>query len=617
MIDRKPLGACYLGDGVCYFRVWAPLRDKVEVHLISPKDRYISLEKTADGYHEARLEGIACGSLYWYRLDGDTERADPASRFQPAGVHGPSQAIDPGFAWHDGSWQGLPLRDYIIYELHVGTFTTQGTFEAIIPHLDHLTDLGVTAVELMPVAQFPGHRNWGYDGVFPYAVQNSYGGPQGLKRLIDACHGRGLAVILDVVYNHLGPEGNYLWDYGPYFVDRYQTPWGAAINFDGPYSDEVRDFFVGNAVYWVSEFHVDALRVDAVHGIFDFSARHILEELADAVHEAGARLQRRVYVTAESDLNDARLIRPKGQGGYGLDAQWNDDFHHALHTLLTEERDGYYADFGEFSHLVKALKEGFVYSGQRSRYRLRRHGNSSANIPHHAFVVFSQNHDQIGNRAYDERLSRLVSFERLKLAAGLVLLNPCIPLLFMGEEYGETAPFPYFVSHSDPDLVDAVRKGRREEFAAFAWKGDPPDPQDEETFRSAHLNLELRLEGNHAVLHAFYRELIRVRKQLWRSPESSETIIEIPSCEPSPVVCIRVKRGVSEAVAVFNVGAEPWTGPVPLTPGTWATRLDSAAARWNGQRSAAEGSLESGGEVTLHLPGLAFVVLIKDSPRGW
>jgi maltooligosyltrehalose trehalohydrolase len=359
----------------------------------------------------------------------------------------------------------------------VGTFTPEGTFEAIIPHLDELRELGITAVELMPVAQFPGTRNWGYDGVYPFAVQNSYGGPEGLKRLVNACHGRGIAVVLDVVYNHLGPEGNYLWDFGPYFTDRYKTPWGSAINFDGPHSDPVRRLFIENALYWVTEFRMDGLRIDAVHGILDFSAYPFLEELASAVHEKAERLNRRVYVIAESDLNDTRVIRSRELGGYGLDAQWNDDFHHALHTLLTEDQTGYYQDFGRLGDLVKAFREGFVCSGQYSSYRRRRHGNSSRDIPAGCFVVFAQNHDQVGNRMRGERLSQLVCRERMKLAAGVVFLSPFIPLLFMGEEYGETAPFPYFISHSDADLVEAVRRGRREEFAAFGWSQEPPDPQ--------------------------------------------------------------------------------------------------------------------------------------------
>ncbi len=335
------LGAAYLGGGRGRFRVWAPFISKLEVHLLSPSEQIVLMDKGPRGYHEAVVNDLEPDALYRYRLDGDKERPDPASRFQPDGVHGPSQVVDPDFSWSEPHWPGLVLKDYVLYEMHAGTFTPDGTFSAIVPHLDELKDLGITAVELMPVAQFPGNRNWGYDGVYPFAVQNSYGGPDGLRRLVDECHQRGLAVVMDVVYNHLGPEGNCLADFGPYFTDSYKTPWGPAVNYDGPYSDDVRRFFIENALHWLIDFRIDALRIDAVHGIFDFSARPFLEELALTVREHTERLNRRIYLIAESDLNDSRLVRSQEVGGYGLDAQWNDDFHHALHTLLTSERSGY------------------------------------------------------------------------------------------------------------------------------------------------------------------------------------------------------------------------------------------------------------------------------------
>ncbi len=499
--NEMGLGATYLGEGQCFFRVWAPFVKAVGVHIVAPEARVITLKKQRGGYHQGTVANLIPGATYYYVLDGEKERPDPVSRCQSEGVHGPSQVTDSAFPWNDLSWPGLPLQDYIIYELHVGTFTADGTFDAGIACLDELKELGITAIELMPVAQFPGNRNWGYDGVYPFAPQNAYGGPQGLKRLVNACHERGMAVVLDVVYNHLGPEGNYLADFGPYFTDRYRTPWGPAINFDGPYSDEVRRFFIENALYWVTDFHIDSLRIDAVHGIFDSSASPFLEQLASDVHERADRLNRRIYVTAESDLNDSRLIRSGEVAGYGLDAQWNDDFHHALHALLTGEQTGYYEDFGRFHHLVKAFREGFVYSGQYSAYRHRRHGNSSCGIPVHKFVVFAQNHDQVGNRMRGDRLSQLVTHEKMKLAAATVLLSPFIPLLFMGEEYGETAPFPFFVSHSDPATIEATRQGRLAEFAAFQWSGNPPDPQDEATFYSAKLTRHLSATGHHRVIY--------------------------------------------------------------------------------------------------------------------
>jgi maltooligosyltrehalose trehalohydrolase len=356
-LNRKEpgLGAASLGDGRCRFLVFAPLARKVEVHILSTVDRLVPLERIEGGYYSGLVEDAAPGALYRYRLDDARELPDPASRFQPQGVHGPSQIIDPApFPWSDGAWTGISLENYLFYELHVGAFTTEGTFDAVVPHLDSLAELGVTAVEIMPVAQFPGERNWGYDGTFPFAVQNSYGGPDGMKRLVDACHKRGMALVLDVVYNHLGPEGNYLEAYGPYFTDRYRSPWGQAVNFDGPDSDEVRRFFLENAPHWLEEFRVDALRIDAIHGILDSSAYPFLAELSDTVREHAERRGRNIFLFPESDLNDVRIVSPRAEGGYGMDAQWNDDFHHALHALLTGERDGYYRDFGRLGDLAKA-----------------------------------------------------------------------------------------------------------------------------------------------------------------------------------------------------------------------------------------------------------------------
>ena len=356
------LGAKYLGGKRCSFLVWAPKAKRVDVHIVSPHDFVEPLEPTSSGYFYGEVEGVFPGARYQYGINGVARWPDPASRFQPEGVHGPSEIASADFEWTDQAWRGLPLMDYVLYELHVGTFTTAGTFDGVIEQLDYLKELGVTAIELMPVAQFPGDRNWGYDGVYPFAVQASYGGPAGLKRLVDAAHAKNLAVVLDVVYNHLGPEGNYLEQYGNYFTDRYTTPWGRAINFDGDDSAAVRRFVVESALQWTTEFYIDALRLDAVHAIYDASETHILREIADTVHQhAGSRL---VHVIAESDLNDVRIIKSSEEGGYGFDAQWSDDFHHSLHALLTKERTGYYADFGDLHHLAKAYEEGFVYSGQ-------------------------------------------------------------------------------------------------------------------------------------------------------------------------------------------------------------------------------------------------------------
>jgi len=607
------LGATYLGNGQCQFIVWAPVIQKVEVHIVSPKELIVPLVRDVQGYHQAIVQGVEPSCLYFYRLDSKKERPDPASRFQPRGVHGPSQVLDSHFPWEDQNWPGLPLEEYIVYELHVGAFTREGAFSAIIPYLDELKDLGITAVELMPVGQFPGNRNWGYDGVYPFAVQDSYGGPEGLKRLVNTCHQKGLAVVLDVVYNHLGPEGNYIADFGSYFTDRYKTPWGAGLNFDGPYSDEVRRFFIENAVYWLTEFHIDALRLDALHAILDISSYPFLEELSVAFHKQMEQLKRKAYLIGESAANNARLIRPRELGGYGLDAQWNDDFHHSLHVLLTSEQNGYYQDYGQLQDLVKAFQEGFVYSGQYSHYRQRRHGVSSRDIPAHQFVVFGQNHDQVGNRADSERLSKLVSFEALKLAAGAILLSPFVPLVFMGEEYGETAPFPYFVSHSEPALIEAVRRGRREEFATFEWQSELYNPQDETTFLAAKINHKLREEGQHQTLLELYKELIRLRKATPALACLSKDRMEVLGYEKERIIFIRRWDENNEAIVAFNFSDRQTSVVLPFPSGLWHRRLDSAEERWQGKGNIAPEQLSSKGETTVTLSPWAFGLFIKET----
>jgi maltooligosyltrehalose trehalohydrolase len=578
----QTLGANWLDETRCRFVVWAPLSERVHLHLVAPQDRIVCMESKKHGYHAAVVEGIAPGTQYLYRLSNGREFPDPASRHQPQGVHGPSEVIGPHFNWTDDDWFGLPIENYIIYELHVGTFTAEGTFEAVIPYLDELMEIGITAIELMPIAQFPGTRNWGYDGVYPFAVQNSYGGPLGLKKLVNACHERGLAAILDVVYNHVGPEGNYLPNFAPYFTDRYKTPWGLSLNFDDAHSDEVRRFFIYNALEWITDYHIDSLRLDAVHAILDHSALNFLEELAESVHERGTVLNRRVYLIAESALNDTRVVRPQELGGYGLDAQWNDDFHHSLHTILTKEREGYYVDFGNFQHMAQAFSEGFVYSGRYSATRGRRHGNSSRGVPPVKFVVYAQNHDQVGNRMLGERLAHLVSFEAYKLASSCVLLSPFVPLLFMGDEYGETAPFQYFISHSDPGLVEAVRRGRKEEFVGFKWQGEPPDPQDEKTFERAKLNHSLKHERRHQTLLAFTKELIRLRTTLPALRCLSKDKMDVVSFEDDCVLAVRRWSGSNEVIGVFNFNDRKAHQFRNLPCGVWHKRLDSSDTRWIG-----------------------------------
>jgi maltooligosyltrehalose trehalohydrolase len=604
-------GATYLGEERCRFSVWAPRAAAVEVRIVTPEERIIPLRNGGNGYHETIAEEVKPGCRYFYRLDGKMERPDPASKSQPRGVHGPSEVIDPSFEWDDDLWLGIRLEDYILYEIHVGTFTPDGTLEAIVPQLNRLKDLGVTAIELMPVAQFPGNRNWGYDGTYPFAIHNSYGGSAALKRLVNACHRHGLAVVLDVVYNHLGPEGNYFADFAPYFTDRHKTPWGDAVNFDGPDSDEVRLFFIENALYWITEFHMDALRLDAVHAIFDFSACTFLEDLANAVRKREDRQNNWVYLFAESAQNNARLVYASERGGIGMDSLWNDDFHHALHSLLTGESGGYYQDFGRLDQLVKAYKEGFVYSGEYSAYRRRRHGIPSTKVPGHGMVVFAQNHDQIGNRMMGERLTKLVSFDDIKLAAGAVLLSPYLPLLFMGEEYGETAPFHYFISHSDPNLIKAVQRGRIEEFAAFTKHEKPPDPQSVSTFQECILNLHQHLGRHHQVLHSFYRELIGLRKQLTSRGLLCRDRMEIFDLQKEVVFWVRYCNDQSEVIAAFNFGESGILLTLPLDIMRWQGLFDSSEQCWcaPGTSECSQSELfENGG---IRIGARAFAVIEK------
>jgi maltooligosyltrehalose trehalohydrolase len=582
-LDR---GAQVRPDGSVRFRVWAPAAAAVAVRVGAGAAAVETpLAGARDQVREAVVSAVAPGSDYCYRLDG-RDRPDPVSRHQPAGVHGPSRVVDPAaFRWSDGAWRGRAMADLVLYELHVGTFTAAGTFDAMVERLAALRALGVTAIELMPVAEFPGARNWGYDGVHLYAPQSTYGGPDGLRRLVDAAHAADLAVVLDVVYNHLGPEGNYLGEYGPYFTERYRTPWGPALNFDDADSDEVRRFFVDNARYWVTEFHLDGLRLDAVHAICDCSATHLLEEIGDAVHAQAAALGRTIVVIAESDGNDPRLLHTKAAGGFGLDGQWSDDFHHAVHAALTGERGGYYVDFGGAAPVAKALRDRFVYDGGYSAHRRRRHGRPAADIAADCFVVCTQNHDQVGNRARGERLAALVPFEARKLAAALLLLSPYVPLLFMGEEYGETTPFLYFVSHGDAALVEAVRAGRQREFAAFAWGSEIPDPQAEETFRRSRPVAARAHEPGHAALRALYGDLLRLRhaEPALRPGAAAVTVADGSAVQASWVTAVLVPPAGPALLGVFNLGAATAEVPLPAAPaGRWRLALATTDARYDG-----------------------------------
>ncbi|HVE63059.1 MAG TPA: malto-oligosyltrehalose trehalohydrolase [Mycobacteriales bacterium] len=530
------------------FRVWAPSAERVvEVDTLGAR---APMAAVGGGWWELDLPAAGPGTDYRYCIDGGDGLPDPRSRWQPAGVDGPSRVVDlSAVPWTATSWRGARLADGVVYELHVGTFTPTGTLDAAIERLDHLVQLGVTHVELMPVNEFSGDRGWGYDGVDLYAVHHTYGGPEALTRFVDACHRLGLAVVLDVVYNHLGPAGAYLDRFGPYFTGRYRTPWGTAINYDDTDSDEVRAFVIDNALMWLRDYRCDALRLDAVHAIFDQSATHLLEELQDQVDALAEESGRIIELIAESDLNDPRLVAPRERGGYALAAQWSDDFHHALHATVTGERDGYYADFDGLAHLATALRQVFVYIGQHSPYRRRKHGRPPTGLPATSFLGYLQNHDQIGNRATGERSSALASTELLEVAAAIVLLGPFVPMLFQGEEWGATSPFQYFTDHRDHDLAEAVRRGRRAEFAAFGWAPDDvPDPQASETFEISRLDWSELDREPHDRLLRWHRDLIALRRS---TPAFSDGDLAQLRVDTGGDGWLRLRRGSLHVVANF------------------------------------------------------------------
>lgn len=495
------------------FRVWAPAAKRADVLI---DGRTLALAKERDGWWELTDPDAGPGTRYQFCIDGGTPRPDPRSASQPEGVDGPSEVIDHGaFVWTDPHWKGLPLAGAVLYELHIGTFSPEGTFDGAIAHLPHLVELGVDAIELMPVAEFSGTRGWGYDGVDLFAPHHSYGGPEGLKRLVDACHAAGLGILLDVVYNHLGPAGNYLPEFGPYFSHRHKTNWGDALNFGGPNSGEVRRFVIDNALMWLRDYHFDGLRLDAVHAIVDESAVHLLEQMASEVNGLSAHVGRNLCLIAESDLNDPKFVRSTEAGGYGLDACWADEWHHALHSVLTGEKTGYYKDFGSMELLAKALRQAWVYDGIWSAHRSRIHGRPVGNLTGDRFIISTQNHDQVGNRALGERLSALTSPGRLKVAAALMLTSPFVPLLFQGEEWGAATPFQYFTDHGDPELGRAVSEGRRNEFSSFGWQPDRvPDPQEVATFDRSRLDWSELNVAFHKEMFEWYRSLIALRRRL-------------------------------------------------------------------------------------------------------
>jgi maltooligosyltrehalose trehalohydrolase len=562
--------------------LWAPAAQRVALAL-PDKGRELPMALHDRGWWRVRTGELHPGDRYQFVLDDDKTLPDPASLKQPAGVHGASEAVDLGMLPADETgWKGIALRDYIIYEIHTGTFSATGDFDGILRQLGFLQDLGITAIELMPVAAFPGSRNWGYDGVCPFAVHTGYGGPEGLAKLVGAAHRHGIAVILDCVYNHLGPEGNYFGAFGPYFTDKYKTPWGSAVNFDDAGCDAVREYFIANALMWLRDFGVDALRLDAVHAIKDFSVKHILQELREAVDELESQTGRRYHLIVENDLNDPRFIRNRASGGFAMDGQWVDEFHHALRVSGGQERTGYYSDFNGIEHLAKSYRDAYVYDGQYSPHRDRHFGAPAREAAAEQFVVFSQNHDQIGNRMLGERSSTLISLELQKVFAAAVLLSPFIPLLFMGEEWSEPAPFQYFISHSDPQLIEAVRNGRAAEFKDFQTNGTAPDPQDEQTFLQCRLNWHLPALEPHATMLRYYKKLIRLRKT-HPALQGGREGVQAEADPSTGVLRLQRRAAGSNLYCVLNFSQSPATVPAP--PGA-SLLLNSAAAIWGGEAPA-------------------------------
>jgi maltooligosyltrehalose trehalohydrolase len=589
---QKP-GAWFNGRDV-RFVVWAPLRKKVDLVVAAPTETLYRMEKDAQGYWTVTIPANP-GARYGYRLDDSPKIVpDPASLSQPQGVHVLSEVVDVhAFPWNDSGWKGLPLSNRIIYELHTGTFSPTHDFDGIVQKLDYLHELGINTIELMPPAQFPGERGWGYDGVYPYAIQHNYGGLAGFQRLVNAAHAIGISVIVDVVYNHLGPEGNYLQEYGPYFTDKYKTPWGRALNYDDAWSDGVRSFFLQNARFWLEDLHVDALRLDAVHAICDLSAVTFVQQLKELATEIGARTGCKKELIVEMDLNDPRYINPSARGGYGMDGQWVDEFHHALRTLLTGDTSGYYEDFGEITQLEKAFRNTYVYNNVYSPYRHRTFGGSAENNSYDQFVVFSQNHDHIGNRAQGDRLTDILSFEQLKLSAATVLLSPYVPLLFMGEEYGEKNPFQFFVDFNDPALIKAVREGRAREFNHTSAL---PDPQAEATFDRSALSWQTTAEPG-ATLLRYYRELIHFRQT---RPALQGRTRDTTIVHPATGLTLPIERKIlnDQLFIWFHFGDQA----VSLENITWkhlGKVFDSADVQWNGPGSTAASEIPPGKPIVL------------------
>jgi maltooligosyltrehalose trehalohydrolase len=572
-----PLGAHFCADGRTSFLVWAPQAKRVSLVLREEPPR--ELTALADGYFAGLVENAPPGTLYKYSLDGNEPLPDPASRFQPQGVFGPSMVVDARLAWTAENPK-RSLSEYVVYELHVGTYTAAGTFAALLEHLPRLAELGVNAIELMPIAQFSGKRNWGYDGVFPFATQNTYGTPNELRTFVNECHHHGLSVILDVVYNHLGPEGNCLAEYGPYFTKQRHTPWGPAVNFDGEQSTPVRRYFLENAEYWLKVCGFDALRLDAVHAICDDSPQHILAELQQRLDQLCAELGRPMFAIAESNQNIAKLVQDQAKGGYGLAAQWVDDFQRSLHSLLTGEQAGYYIDYGQVEQLALSYQHGFVFTGQYSQYRKRPQGEPCEPIPLSRFLACVQNHDAVGNRMLGERLCQLVEWRDVKLAAVATLLSPFIPLIFMGEEYAETAPFLYFVDHQSGFLRRQTREGRLRDFAAFLSQGRPSNPANEKTFLRSKLHHELIQTEKHGALWHLYRQLLAIRREypVWRN--SAQGSPSVAHANTPSWLTLRWEHDRGTMQLALNFAEIPVTHAELENTKGYEVLFDSSALQW-------------------------------------
>jgi maltooligosyltrehalose trehalohydrolase len=583
LITKIKIGAKY-SQNKTEFSVWAPHQDTLSV-VLPQKNEVLKMNKMENGYWLLEIEGIKPKTRYQFRLNDKIDRPDPASHFQPEGVFGYSAVVDhSSFPWTDNSWRGIKLEDMVMYELHVGTFSRQGTFAGVKRRAQEFSRLGINAVELMPVSQFSGARNWGYDAVFPFAVQNTYGGPDELKKLVDEFHANGIAVILDVIYNHLGPEGNFLKDFGPYFLFNRTCPWGPAINFDDILSHGVRNFFLENAVHWFQHYHIDGLRLDAIFTIIDNSPKHFLEELSETTENLSTS-QRKLLLIAEHDRVDPRIIDPRKTSGYGLDAVWHDDLHHSMHALLTGERNWYYSSFGPLKKLVQALHKEYIDSDQTIIVE-KLEICSKKRIDPKKLVVFSQNHDQIGNRPLGERLITLAGFEAAKLAAGIVILSQYSPLLFMGEEYGEKAPFLFFTDFSDKALGKSVRIGRKKELKKNGWVGEPLDPQNQATFACSKIDWQKRTKKKGRKMLEYYQNLIELRKTFINSDPNKRLQLQFFMLKDELLLIIQKQTSVYSMVTVNNFGNQECCYRFPCEGGSYYKVLDSADATWFGSGSA-------------------------------